>query len=97
MTEEEYLSERLDDQIEWYSGRSGENKRAFMRWRISEIVVAATIPFAAAISQLWTPATWITGGLGVYVAVAAAMITLKRHQEIWACLLYTSPSPRDRG
>jgi len=42
---EEYIEQRLSDQIGWYDRKSGTNQRWFKRLRFAEIVAAATIPF----------------------------------------------------
>jgi Protein of unknown function (DUF4231) len=42
---EEYIEQRLNDQMGWYDGKSVTNQRWFRRLRFAEIVVAATIPF----------------------------------------------------
>jgi hypothetical protein len=42
---EEYVEQRIDDQIGWYDRKSVTNKRWFKRLRFAEIVAAATIPF----------------------------------------------------
>ncbi len=45
MTQEEYLQERVDDQIEWHDKKSAWNQKCYKRLRILEIVAAASIPF----------------------------------------------------
>ena len=42
---EEYIEQRLNDQIGWYDRKSTANQRWFKRLRFAEIVAAATIPF----------------------------------------------------
>jgi len=40
MDEKQYFSERLDDQIKWYSGKSSYNQKLHKRLRLLEIISA---------------------------------------------------------
>jgi len=42
---DEYIEQRLNDQISWYDRKSGTSQLWFKRLRFAEIVAAATIPF----------------------------------------------------
>lgn len=42
--------QRLEDEIAWYDSRSRQNQRWFKALKICQIVVAAAIPVAAAMS-----------------------------------------------
>lgn len=50
MTESEYLTERLDNQIEWYSKKSSACQFRYKVLQIIEIIIAATIPIITAIN-----------------------------------------------
>ena len=45
MNDTEYIEKRVDDQIEWYSDKSGWNQKLYKRLRILEILCASSIPF----------------------------------------------------
>ena len=84
MDANEYIEQRLEDQIGWYDRKSQWNQRWYKRLRLAEIVAAALIPFLAA----WPPGeSWVTrvviGLLGVLIAVVAAAIGLYQLQENW--------------
>lgn len=83
MKEDEYLNERLDQQLVWYSRKSQQNKKMFMSLRLIEIVSAALIPFIAGMSDAVPYSQWIIGGLGVMIAIAAASTSLFKFQENW--------------
>lgn len=81
---EEYLRDRVDDQINWYDRRSLTNQRWFKRLRIIEIITAASIPFLSAYmtqGELWM--RLIVGVLGVVITVITSVIALYRFQENW--------------
>ncbi|MFB3042367.1 MAG: DUF4231 domain-containing protein, partial [Candidatus Poribacteria bacterium] len=45
MNEENFMNERVDDQINWYDRKSQFNQKRYKRLRIIEIFAAALIPF----------------------------------------------------
>jgi len=47
-TEEEYLNERLDKQIQWYDHKSMEAQRYHKALKIIEMVLSASIPILIA-------------------------------------------------
>ena len=84
MNTEEYIAQRLDDQIAWYDRKSCMSQRWFKRLRMSEFVVAASIPFLAAYLEPELPATRVVIGLlGVGIAMITAMLGFYQFQEHW--------------
>ena len=84
MTAEEYVNQRLDDQIAWYDGKSGLHKRLFQRIRLIEVLAAAAIPFLAGFvsgSRLWP--VYVSGALGVLITICAGSVALLQLQEHW--------------
>jgi hypothetical protein len=81
----EYLTLRVEDQINWYDRRSLWNQRWFKRLRVVEIVAAALIPFLTAFPAV--PGPWdvkyVIGGLGVLITVVAGILALFQFQERW--------------
>src|SRR5262249_16570077 len=71
---EEYVQQRINDQIGWYDRKSIRNKRWFKRLRFAEIVVAADRSLAIKIA---------IGALGVFVAVIASLLGLLQLQVHW--------------
>jgi len=82
MGAQQYLAERLDDQLGWYDRKSQWNQSWFKRLRLAEIVAAATIPFLSGMEGGHL-LLWVIGPLGMLVAVAAAAISLFKFQENW--------------
>ena len=77
MTRDEYLEQRLDDQINWYDRKSCWNQRWYKRPQVILLVASATIPFLSGyVSD--TPAVdpglpWIKIAIGLLgVAIAAS-------------------------
>jgi Protein of unknown function (DUF4231) len=91
---DEYIEQRLNDQISWYDRKSGTNQRWFRRLRFAEIVAAATIPFLSGFAGNSLPIKIAIGALGVVVAVIASLLGLLHLQEHWIEYRATAESLR---
>ncbi len=83
MEQENYLTERLEAQIEWYDTKSQCNQRWFKSLRVIEILCAAIIPFLAGYSDSIPCGQVIIGALGVIIAICAGLSALNKYQENW--------------
>ena len=83
MNEEEYLKERLDDQLAWYGTKSKYNQNWYKGLRLSEIVSAALIPFLSGMGDKVPYGAWFIGALGVLIAIASATSSLSKFHENW--------------
>ena len=79
----EYISTRLDDQIDWYSTKSTHCQNYHKALRITEVVAAAIIPFLSGIVSQVHYGTWIIGILGALIAVSAASSGIFKFHENW--------------
>ena len=91
---EEYIEQRLSDQINWYDRRSSTNQRWFKRLRFAEILAAAIIPFLSGFAGNSLSIKIAIGALGVVVAVIAALLGLLQLQEHWIQYRATAESLR---
>ena len=76
---EDPTSDRLEDQIRWYSRKSRENQRLYKWLKLLEIAVAASLPVVAAVHS----PVWVTGGLAAVVVVLEGAQHLYQFQERW--------------
>jgi len=84
MNQDEYIEHRLDDQIDWYNGKSQWNQKMFKRLRVLEVAAAALIPFLSGYMAGNSSYINITVGvLGLIIAVIAGVVTLYKFQENW--------------
>lgn len=84
MTQDEYLKDRLDDQINWYSRKSQRNQKYFKVLRVIEVVFASTIPvLVTQIAPETSLLKIIVGSMAVCVAVASGLVSLYKFQENW--------------
>lgn len=84
MNADEYLKDRVEDQIRWYDRKSQSNQRWFKRLRVAEVVCAASIPFLSGYIHVYQDEiTVVVGGLGLVVACIAGLLGLYQFQENW--------------
>ncbi len=84
MTQEEYLNERLEKQISWYSSKSKLNKQWYQTLKTSEIVLAAITPFIVALVSGDTDfLKYIAGAMSIIIAILAGLLTAFKFHEKW--------------
>jgi hypothetical protein len=71
--------QRLEDQIDWYDRKSRHNQRWFKRLKVSQIVLAAAIPAAAAIGAGSGP----LAVCGALIVVLEGLQQLQQYQQNW--------------
>ncbi|WP_150084424.1 DUF4231 domain-containing protein [Prosthecochloris aestuarii] len=82
MTPEEYLENRLEDQITWYDKKSGVNKLGFIGFQIATLIASASIP----VISLFSGAIWarlVVAILGSTTTVTAGIVALYQFREHW--------------
>jgi hypothetical protein len=70
---------RVKDQIAWYDAKSQHAQRWFKGLKICQIVTAAAIPVAAAISA----PLWLAGAGGALIVVLEGLQQLQQYQQNW--------------
>lgn len=85
MTEDEYIAQRLDNQIDWYGSKSAYCQQRYKQLRMMEILGAALIPFLAGMGDraLGGSTPVLIGAIGVAIALAAAAASLYKFHENW--------------
>ena len=85
MNEEEYIKDRIEDQINWYSDKSGYNQKRFKLFRVCNIIFAVSIPFLTGLINEENDVYLkiIIGVLGVLIAVIEGIMGLYKYQENW--------------
>lgn len=87
MNSEEYMKERLEDQIGWYDRKSIASQKVFKRLRYIEIILAAMIPFLIAMKGLIESSDMFSSiliaAIGVSISIIAGFIAFGQHQEHW--------------
>ena len=93
MTAEQYIEQRIDDQIAWYGKKSAINKKYHL-WSSALIVIfAALIPFFAGLTEetlVWPK--YLIALLGVLTATLTGISALYKFQEKWMTYRITGES-----
>lgn len=83
MNHDEYLQQRLDDQIAWYDAKSQHNQKSYKRLKAFEIIAASAIPLlAGALKSSSQGYLWV-GVLGASIAVCSGLSALFKFHELW--------------
>jgi hypothetical protein len=77
----EYLDKRYHEQISWCENKSSENKKGFIFFQWSVIILSALIPVLTV--SLSTSYKWFTAGLGVLLAIGTAGLKSFKYHENW--------------
>jgi hypothetical protein len=83
MNEQDYIQQRIDDQIKWLSAKSGTNQNLFKRCRLAEIVLASLIPVVALLPLPELAGKLLVAAAGAAIAIIAGAVSLWRFQELW--------------
>ena len=83
MTEEEYIKQRIDDQIDWYSKKSASCHTKHNTLKFVEIFAATLIPFLSGMGPQIPYGPWIIGIMGVIIALGSAAGSLFKFHENW--------------
>ncbi len=83
MTDQEYLAQRLQDQLDWFERKAAWNQRWHKRLRMTEIVAAALIPSLVAFGMEGPHGQAVSAGLGIVIAISAGAMGLFKFHENW--------------
>lgn len=82
MNIEQYIEERLNPQIQWYSSKSSINQKRYKISQIFEIILATLIPLLSAYSDIKLIA-FIVGLFGAFIAIIESISKLYKFHENW--------------
>ncbi|WP_228116249.1 DUF4231 domain-containing protein [Fictibacillus phosphorivorans] len=84
MSEESYINERLDDQINWYDTKSMRSQNVYKLFRGLVIILSASIPFfvgfIADFNKHWE---YLVSGIGVIIVGIEGWLSITKHHENW--------------
>ncbi|MEW5912341.1 MAG: DUF4231 domain-containing protein [Thermodesulfobacteriota bacterium] len=73
------VTQRLDDQIDWYDRKSRYNQKVFKILKVAVILAAAGVPLCAGLGA----PSLVTGGLGAVIMVLESLQQLNQYQHNW--------------
>lgn len=83
MKPDEYIKNRLDEQISWYDDKSATQKKYFYIARTLTIVFSATIPVITALVLKYHFFLYVISILGAATGVIESLMSLTKLQEKW--------------
>ena len=90
MNEKEYLSQRVDNQIKWYSKKSTTYKNWFYGIRTIEVLFAAGLPVMLCIDN--TLPKYLAPTVSLVIVVCASITSLYSWQKQWVLYRTTAES-----
>ena len=67
MNQEEYIKERLDDQIIWYSTKSVSNQKKHKYWQVIKIIAALLVTTLSLLVKEYPIMVYVIGVLGAFI------------------------------
>ncbi|MDQ6812622.1 MAG: DUF4231 domain-containing protein, partial [Bacteroidota bacterium] len=93
MQSQDYLQNRVDDQITWMEKKSAENQARYKQIKVAEIVTAAAIPFLAGLQgDTNKNVAIVIGVLGVLLVILNGLQQLYKYHENWITYRTTAES-----
>lgn len=83
ISEDQYLVERLEDQIDWYDNSSIKCQKKYKWMKRVELVSAALIPILSTQSSGWISFAVIVSILGAIVVIIEGLVSLGKYHENW--------------
>lgn len=72
---------RLNDQLDWYDRKSGENQKRYKQIKVAQVILATSIPVFALVDPRW--GRWIMAILGASVAILEGLQQLGQYNNLW--------------
>jgi hypothetical protein len=70
---------RLEDQVEWYDRKALANKQRYRQIKVLQLLAAASVPVAAALSA----EEWVVAALGGLILVLEGIQQLGQYHDTW--------------
>ncbi len=79
----EYIEERVNGQIKWYSEKSQRAQKNYKNFQTAEIVMASLIPLLSGYVSKHAIIPFVVGLLGVAIATIESITKLNKYHENW--------------
>jgi hypothetical protein len=83
MGPQEYLQERVDQQLAWYGTKSAGNKSRYQILRLMQISLGILVSAGGVYAEAIPHGAWLLSGFGVLISLSAAWETVFDHQNNW--------------
>ena len=79
---DEYMTNRVDDQIEWYSQKSMNAQKQYKRTQVAEIIISASIPVLTSFADVPIVLFFIAV-FGASISIIESLVRLYKLHENW--------------
>ena len=83
MQANEYIKNRLDDQIKWYDKKSATQKKWYYRSKLVTLVCTSSIPVISVALRHQSFTVIITASIAAVATVTEGILTLTKWHEKW--------------
>ncbi|MFM9101350.1 MAG: DUF4231 domain-containing protein [Cyanobium sp.] len=83
MGPQEYLQERVEQQLSWYGKKSAGNKSRYQLLRLLQISLGILVSAGGVYAEAIPHGAWLISGFGVLISLSAAWETVFDHQNNW--------------
>ena len=90
MNQEEYIKERLDDQIIWYSTKSVSNQKKHKYWQVIKIIAALLVTTLSLLVKEYPIMVYVIGVLGAFIVFIESYIRIYDFNKLWVQYRMTS-------
>jgi hypothetical protein len=80
---EEYLNERVDEQIEWMSHKANNNKGSYRILRLLQISLGIVVSAVGSYATTWDYGPQLLTCIGALISLASAWETVNDYQNNW--------------
>ena len=82
LTPESYLTDRVDEQLEWYGRKSTSNKNLYLRLQCFSLVAASMIPLISLTFDTYQ-ARLAVAVIGALTAIVSGLLSLFQYRDLW--------------
>ncbi len=84
MNKEDYMKDRVEDQINWYEKKSAKNKKSYHRIKVAEIILAVLLPFISGLHDFYgLEIATVAGFIGMMIAIISGISVLYKYHDKW--------------
>lgn len=83
MNEEEYIKERLNGQLKWYSEKSAKFQKKYKIWQMIKVIAALLIPLLIFLMEGYPDIKYAISILGAFIAFIESYLKIYNYRELW--------------
>lgn len=90
MTQEEYIKDRVQNQIDWYGDKSSKCQKKYKIWQVIKIIALLFITIVSLFGDRDTTEfpftdyiTYIVGALGAFIIFIESFIKIYDYKKLW--------------